>query len=50
MTKVTSSFFNKENKKFTYLRIKLKQNPKSERFFVKEQNTQEQKLTYAIVF
>ena len=33
MTKVTTNSFNKENKKFIYLKIKLKQNPKSD-FFI----------------
>ena len=49
MTKVTGSSFNKENKKFIYLQIKLKQKPNSEKYFDKEQNTQEQKPTYASI-
>ena len=49
MTKVSRSSFNKENKKFIYLQIKLKQKPNSEKYFDKEQNTQEQKPTYASI-
>ena len=49
MTKVTRSSFNKENKKFIYLQIKLKQKPNSEKYFDKEQNTQEKKPAHAII-
>ena len=46
MTNVTASPFDKsKTKKFNYLKFQPKQNPKSERFFEKEQTTQEQKTT-----
>ena len=44
MAKVTPGFFSKRKLKF-----KPQQNPKPERFFEEEQNTQEQKPMYASI-